>query len=109
MIFNIINILCQMSKVSYDLISEDPNGIIPPYRVSSELPLDPVPSAASFVFAIREIMLAYYLVLLPDDPLTPIPQDLATILDAMRIEYAKPVSDHEVVIDRPPQYPTLEL
>lgn len=93
---HVINILIQFSSVNFEFLISDENGVIPPMRLSTQLPEDPLPDRASFVNIIKRVMLGQYLIE-PDE----------TIRDAMFAEYYRPEEEHVLVVDAPDTYPDL--
>lgn len=95
------------------MVGEDPNEIIPNYRLDTQLPIDPLPDAAAFVAVIKAVMLGQYLSIeVPSEVGEEEPQELQDarkIKAAMVIEYYRPVVEHTLIINRPVNYPNLGM
>lgn len=96
MIAHAINPLVQYGSVSFDFIISDESGVIPERRLSTELPIDPLPDRAAFIEIIKAVMLGQYEV-----------EEDETIRAAMFSEYYRPDEEHTLSVDRPDAYPEL--
>ncbi|MDB5350516.1 MAG: hypothetical protein JWN86_1763 [Planctomycetota bacterium] len=106
---HILSPVIKYGNVSFDFMIEDPNGVIPPYRASGQLPIDPIPTAGDFLGMVKCLILSHY-ALMPQADVSAFGLDrLAMVLAAINVEYTRAIPEHTLIIDRPAAYPTLGL